>query len=139
MKTIEERAKEWIDSLGAGLVHPYNRQAMIDAYIAGAKAQYEELTRWHDPKEELPEYIKVVEVKYKAFNKIMMYIMEISKDEFVSVINRLLSCHVGVCTCESGTVPAGTLYFRASEGSFHLHPEFCRFCCSYVLCHSGLC
>lgn len=50
MKTIEERAKEWIDSLGAGLVHPYNRQAMIDAYIAGAKAQYEELTRWHDPK-----------------------------------------------------------------------------------------
>lgn len=39
MKTIEERAKEWIDSLGAGLVHPYNRQAMIDAYIAGAKAQ----------------------------------------------------------------------------------------------------
>ena len=49
MKTIEERAKEWIDSLGAGLVHPYNRQAMIDAYIAGAKAQYEELTRWHDP------------------------------------------------------------------------------------------
>ena len=74
MKTIEERAKEWIDSLGAGLVHPYNRQAMIDAYIAGAKAQYEELTRWHDPKEELPEYIKVVEVKYKAFNKIMMAI-----------------------------------------------------------------
>lgn len=64
MKTIEERAKEWIDSLGAGLVHPYNRQAMIDAYIAGAKAQYEELTRWHNPKEELPEYYKVVEVKW---------------------------------------------------------------------------
>ena len=55
-------------------MHPYNRQAMIDAYIAGAKAQYEELTRWHDPKEELSEYIKVVEVKYKAFNKIMMAI-----------------------------------------------------------------
>lgn len=64
MKTIKERAKEWVDSLGAGLVHPYNRQAMIDAYIAGAKAQYEELTRWHDPKEELPEYYKVVEVKW---------------------------------------------------------------------------
>ena len=30
-------------------MHPYNRQAMIDAYIAGAKAQYEELTRWHNP------------------------------------------------------------------------------------------
>lgn len=24
-----------------------------------------ELTRWHDPKEELPEYYKAVEVKYK--------------------------------------------------------------------------
>ena len=31
-----------------------------------------ELTRWHDPKEELPEYAEVVEVKYKAFGKIMM-------------------------------------------------------------------
>lgn len=60
MKTIEERAKEWIDSLGAGLVHPYNRQAMIDAYIAGAKAQYEELTRWRDPEEELPELLTPV-------------------------------------------------------------------------------
>lgn len=29
------------------------------------KAQREELTRWHDPKEELPEYYKAVEVKYK--------------------------------------------------------------------------
>lgn len=67
MKTIEERAKEWIDSLGAGLVHPYNRQAMIDAYIAGAKAQYEELTRWHDPKEERPKpnHIVLTMWKYK--------------------------------------------------------------------------
>lgn len=65
MKTIEERAKEWIDSLGAGLVHPYNRQAMIDAYIAGAKAQYEELTRWHDPKEERPKPNHIVLTKWK--------------------------------------------------------------------------
>lgn len=63
MKTIEERAKEWIDSLGAGLVHPYNRQAMIDAYIAGAKAQYEELTRWHDPKEVIYEPNHIVLTK----------------------------------------------------------------------------
>lgn len=71
MKTIEERAKEWVDSPEAA-VHPYNRRGMIDAYIAGAKAQYYEMTRWHDPKEELPEYVKVVEVKYKAFGKTMM-------------------------------------------------------------------
>ncbi len=43
MKTIEERAREWVDSQPAGSVHPYNRQAMIDAYIAA----YEELTRWN--------------------------------------------------------------------------------------------
>lgn len=28
MKTIEERARKWVDSQGAGSVHPYNRQAM---------------------------------------------------------------------------------------------------------------
>lgn len=71
METIEERAREWVDSPEAA-AHPYNRRGMIDAYIAGAKAQYEELTRWHDPKDDLPEYVEVVEVKYKAFGKIMM-------------------------------------------------------------------
>lgn len=48
MKTIEERAEEWVDSPEAA-AHPYNRRGMIDAYIAGSKAKYEELTRWHDP------------------------------------------------------------------------------------------
>lgn len=62
MKTIEERAKEWVDSPEAA-AHPYNRRGMIDAYIAGSKAKYEELTRWHDPKEELPEKYKDVEIK----------------------------------------------------------------------------
>ena len=50
--------------------------------------------------------------------------MEISKDEFVSVINRLLSCHVGVCTCESGTVPAGTLYSGHRKVVFTFTPSF---------------
>lgn len=62
MKTIEERAIEWVDSQGAGSVHPYNRQAMVDAYIAA----YEELTRWNDPKKELPPIYENVMVKYKA-------------------------------------------------------------------------
>lgn len=53
MKTIEERAIEYVDSQGAGSVHPYNRQAMIDAYIAA----WEELTRWNDPKEQLPSLL----------------------------------------------------------------------------------
>lgn len=36
--------------------------------------------------------------------------MDILKEEFDSVIDRLLSYHAGVCTCESGTVPDGVLY-----------------------------
>lgn len=62
MKTIEERAEEWVDSPEAA-AHPYNRRGMIDAYIAGSKAKYEELTRWHDPKEELPDGNRDVLIK----------------------------------------------------------------------------
>lgn len=113
MKTIEERAKEWIDSLGAGLVHPYNRQAMIDAYIAGAKAQYEELTRWHDPKEELPEYIKVVEVKYKAFNKIMMAIAFRLGDLWSGKISGVLIGQVSTLTTKTSS--AGGRFTNKTE------------------------
>lgn len=59
MKQIEERAIEWVDSQGAGSVHPYNRQAMVDAYIAA----YEELTRWNDPKYVSPKPHKDILVK----------------------------------------------------------------------------
>ena len=48
------------------------RDDLARAYASGAKEERAELTRWHDPKEELPEYAEVVEVKYKAFGKIMM-------------------------------------------------------------------
>ena len=44
----------------------------LEWLIQFGKSEHAELTRWHDPKEELPEYVKVVEVKYKAFGKIMM-------------------------------------------------------------------
>lgn len=64
MKTIEERAKEYAEKCYV--------QNTEWGFIAGAQAEHELLTRWHDPKEELPEYVKAVEVKYKAFGKIMM-------------------------------------------------------------------
>lgn len=59
MKTIEERAREWVDQQGAGSVHPYNRRAMIDAYVAA----YEELTQWNDPKKVFPKMGERVLVK----------------------------------------------------------------------------
>lgn len=64
MGTIEERAKEYAEKC-----HCQNTEL---GFIAGAQSEHELLTRWRDPKEELPEYVKVVEVKYKAFGKIMM-------------------------------------------------------------------
>ena len=36
---------------------------LIQAYLAGAKSEREELTRWHDPKEELPKDNRDVLVK----------------------------------------------------------------------------
>ena len=57
MKTIEERAIEWVDSQGAGSIHPYNRQAMVAAYVAAC----EELTRWNNPfvKDMTEDYVLV--------------------------------------------------------------------------------
>lgn len=64
MKTIEELAQEYADSSDAG-AHPYNRLAIVDAYIAGAKNQREELARWYDPKKTKPHNLQRVLVKYK--------------------------------------------------------------------------
>lgn len=33
--------------------------------VRGAEDEREELIRWHDPKEELPEYYKAVEIKHR--------------------------------------------------------------------------
>lgn len=41
---------------------------LIQAYLAGAKSEREELTRWHDPKEELPPIYDNVMVKYMALD-----------------------------------------------------------------------
>lgn len=57
MKTIEERAQEY--------AHQYRRDAhdlkgeradaAFAAYCQGAEDEHKELTRWHDPRWELPE------------------------------------------------------------------------------------
>lgn len=86
MKTIEERAKEFCENnicvdcedrknCDRGCVGcSISTYSALEWLIQFGKSEHTGLTRWHDPKEELPEYIKVVEVKYKAFNKIMMAI-----------------------------------------------------------------
>lgn len=57
MKTIEERAKEYAQAI-------YGYAPAIEiAFIRGARSEHELLTRWHDPKEELPDSNKTVLVK----------------------------------------------------------------------------
>ncbi len=62
MKTIEERAKAYEEILGFGYRERMS-QFPSDAFIAGARSEHEELTRWHDPEKELPEPMKDVLVK----------------------------------------------------------------------------
>ncbi len=51
MKTkIEERAKAYEESLGFGYRKRMSKFPS-NGFIAGAKSEHEELTRWHDPKE----------------------------------------------------------------------------------------
>lgn len=84
MKTIEERAKAFCEKnicVDCGDRKNCDRGcvgcciptfSVLEWLIQFGKSEHAELTRQHDPKEELPEYAEVVEVKYKAFGKIMM-------------------------------------------------------------------
>ena len=51
MKKLKDAAIHWADTQGT---HPYSRLCAIDAFTDGGKWMREEMTRWHDPKEELP-------------------------------------------------------------------------------------
>lgn len=70
METIEERAKEYA-KIGATLFMESPEEDGIywddlaRAYTAGAKSEHDMLTKWNDPKEEMPEYYKAVEIKYR--------------------------------------------------------------------------
>lgn len=49
MKTIEERAKEYIKE-GGSIGFPLEDNYFFEeAFIAGAKSEHEELTRWNNP------------------------------------------------------------------------------------------
>lgn len=63
MKTIEERAENYASQRHVSMNSP-NRAACY-GYIAGAYAERQELLRWRDPKEELPEDGATVLGKYR--------------------------------------------------------------------------
>ena len=70
METIEERAREYANQYRRD-VHDLKGEradAAFAAYCQGAKSEREELTRWHDPKEELPPIYDNVMVKYMALD-----------------------------------------------------------------------
>lgn len=56
MKTIEERAKEACKEWAGGeLDDDIQDGCFMDGFVVGAMSEREELTRWHDPKVQLPE------------------------------------------------------------------------------------
>lgn len=61
MKTIDERADMYCRE--HAYQGGYDLEDVRAAHISGAEAEHEELTRWRNPKEELPEEHIDVEVK----------------------------------------------------------------------------
>lgn len=65
MKTIDEMADAYCRENAQQEGHDI--EDVRNAYLSGAEHVHEELTRWHDPKEVIPEQYKDVEVKdYKG-------------------------------------------------------------------------
>lgn len=65
MKTIEERIQEYVANAWVELDqfnedHVTFENIVTSACIVGANFEYEELTRWRDPKKELPELLTPV-------------------------------------------------------------------------------
>lgn len=68
MKTIEERIQEYVANAWVELDqfnedHVTFENIVTSACVVGANFEYEELTRWRDPKEKLPPVGKIVLVK----------------------------------------------------------------------------
>ncbi len=71
MKTIKERVKDYSDSHGNLYMDSAEEKQiykgdLADAFIAGAKSERKDLTRWHHPNVELPETDVEVLVKIDA-------------------------------------------------------------------------
>lgn len=72
MKTIQERADEYASRAWSALNEEFNEDHTIfenivsAAFVAGAKSELEELTRWQCPKKQLPETDKEVLVTVDA-------------------------------------------------------------------------
>ena len=76
MKTIEERAKEFCENnicvdcedrknCDRGCVGcSISTYSALEWLIQFGKSEHAELMRWHDPKEELPEYVQPVAYKF---------------------------------------------------------------------------
>ena len=76
MKTIEEKGGDFATNyevLDDGGRRKNEYEIARESYIAGAKEEHKLLTRWHDPKEEMPEHRKQVLVKTDTGNHDVAY------------------------------------------------------------------
>lgn len=69
MKTLEERAKEacvaWCDGECDNDIY---EGCFVDGFIEGVESERAEMTRWRDPKKELPEPYKTTLIKYGEYS-----------------------------------------------------------------------
>ena len=70
MKTIEERAREFVKRVAAGQDVPdYINELLVECYCSAAMEERKLLTEWHDAKEEHPKsgltvLIKCVDIRF---------------------------------------------------------------------------
>lgn len=70
MKTIEERARKFVEKAAAGQKVPsYISELLINCYCAAVEEEHALLTKWHDAKEEHPKsgltvLIKCVDIRF---------------------------------------------------------------------------
>lgn len=71
MKPIEERAREYAKPIEISDELLLRKEAVFliekQAFIAGARSEHEELTRWHDPNDPPKEFAPVL-LKYEKFS-----------------------------------------------------------------------
>lgn len=74
MKTIEERASEFIEKAANGQEVPdYINELLKNCYCAAVEEEHEELTKWHDPKEPPKEEYMTILLRFRYNKHIQRY------------------------------------------------------------------
>ena len=99
MKAIKERAKKYARKVWRGGTREYGSHMKLTEcdFIAGAQSEREELTRWRNPNEELPENNSCVLMKVIRMLPPVQFLR--ATCDLASVVRRIDSPPAGVANC----------------------------------------